>query len=451
MGLDPKVFIKDKTEMSRILIQNGVIVTMNASREVLHGDILIENNKIKKIGKNLKINERYHKIDASRAWVLPGFVQTHIHLCQTLFRNQAENLELLEWLRKKIWPLEGGHTKESLRLSAELGLSELLKGGTTTVLDMGTVHHTDVIFESCEQAGIRTFCGKAMMDAGDGIPPSLKEKTEKSLEETLKLIDRWHGKAQGRIQYALAPRFVLSCSEPLLKKIATIGEEKKLLIHTHAAENKKEVQAVKKEKGKSNIHYLNDLGLCGKRSCFAHCIWLEDEEFEILSKTQTTVSHSPSSNLKLGSGIARVPEMLARKINVTLGADGAPCNNNLDMFQEMKLAGLIQKPQTGELSCEKIFEMATLNGAKALGLDNKIGSLEEGKLADILIIDKETLHAVPSGESEKGYPYDALVYSTRASDVKTVIIDGKIVMKDRRLMTLSESDILKDVQRHCRR
>jgi|SRR3989338_2008427 len=281
-----------------------------------------------------------------------------------------------------------------------------------------------------------------MMDEGNDIPRGLQESTQDSLKETKRLIEKWHGAAQGRLKYALAPRFVLSCSEKLLREVQKIAQEKNLLIHTHASENKKECEEVQKQKGKTTIGYLHQLGLCGPHSSFAHGVWLNDEELEILSKTKTNISHCPSSNLKLGSGIANTPKMLEQGINVGLGADGAPCNNNLDIFQEMRLAALIQKPLRGvkTLSSQTVFEMATLKGAKALGLEQEIGSIEVGKKADIVLVSKNVLHALPNSD-----PYTTLVYSTPASDVQTVIVDGKVVVKNRKILTTSEEDLLDSI------
>ena len=429
--------------MSSLLIQNGTVVTLDNSRRVLNADVLIENDTLQKIEPRLKTSLKANVIDAKDAWVLPGFIQTHVHVCQTLFRNQAEDLELLDWLKEKIWPYEGALTAKTLALSARLGICELLKGGTTTILDMGTVHHTDQIFKACESLGIRAFCGKAMMDEGEGIPSSLKESTEASLDETQRLIETWHGKAKGRLRYALAPRFVLSCSEKLLKKSAELSQKKNILIHTHASENKTECREVQKHKGKSTIRYLHDLGLCGPKSCFAHGIWLDEEELEILAQTHTAISHCPSSNLKLGSGIANILHMIEKNIPVSLGADGAACNNTLDMFQEMKLAGLIQKPIRGvkALSAQKILELATIGGAKALGIEKETGSLEVGKKADVILVSKNNAHTLPNAD-----PYTTLVYSTTASDVQTVIVDGKIVIKNRKLLTSSEERIIKAIR-----
>ncbi len=411
---------------------------MNPAREIFSGDILIEGDRIQHIGKKPKVKIPETKIiDARSFWVLPGFIQTHTHLCQTLLRNQAEGLTLLNWLKKKVWPYEASLTKEKMRLAARIGIVELLKGGTTTILDMGSVHHTDSIFDVCRRFGIRAFSGKAMMDEGKDVPEALKEKTDRCVEETWKLIEKWHGAENGRLQYALAPRFVLSCSQKLLKKVSDLSEKNKILIHTHASENEIESKIVKKKYGLSNIRYLHKIGLCGRRSIFAHCIWLDKKDIELLSSTQTSVSHCPTSNLKLASGIARVPEMIDAGIRVTLGADGAPCNNNLDMFQEMRLAGLIQRVRYGvtALPSETILAMATIQGAAALGIEKEVGSIEVGKKADLIFVNQKTDHTQPIGSD-----YDTLVYSAKSSDVDTVMIDGRILVRHSRLLTKTVSE-----------
>lgn len=425
--------------MKPIVIQNATIVTMNDRREILHGSILIENDRIRKIGR-LKPQE-YEKatiVPADDKVVIPGFIQTHIHLCQVLFRNHADDLELLDWLKLKIWPFEAAHTSASIAVSAQLGIAELIKGGTTTILDMGTVRHTDTVFEQIEQSGIRAFCGKAMMDQCPEAPKGLQETTHDSLRETERLIKTWHRRADGRIRYAAAPRFVLSCSEALLKETHALTEHYQILYHTHASENKNELQAVRQQTGMDNIAYFHQLGITGPRLCLAHCIWISEEEMNILKISETKVLHCPSANLKLGSGIARIPEMLDHGITVSLGADGAPCNNNLDMFREMRHAALIQKPRLGPtaLNAEQVMAMATINGAKTLGIEMETGSLEPGKKADLVILDLNHIHCQPAENI-----YSQIVYSTTPMNVQTVLINGKIVMKNRELKTLDEKQI----------
>jgi 5-methylthioadenosine/S-adenosylhomocysteine deaminase len=431
--------------MQRILIKNGLIVTMNKDREILKADILIEDNKIKEIKENISI-EADEVIDAEDKVVLPGFIQTHIHLTQTLFRGQADDLELLDWLKKKIWPLEGGHTEESNYISAKLGIAELIKCGTTSIIDMETVHHTDSAFEAIYETGFRAVAGKCMMDYGSEVPKTLMENAEDSIKESVRLLKKWHGKA-GRIQYAFNPRFAVSCTEDLLLKVRDLAKEYDCLVHTHASENRGEIEFVEMDRGMRNILYLHKLGLTGEKVVLAHCIWLDDEEMKILADTGTKIAHCPSSNLKLASGIAKIPELLDMGANVSIGADGAPCNNNLDIFIEMRTAALIQKARLLSptvMPAMKVLEMATINGAKAMCMEDKLGSIEEGKLADIIILNLNKLHNMPTEEVDI---ISQIVYSAKAEDVETTIVDGKILMKDRKLLTIDENSLKEDVNR----
>jgi len=428
--------------MSKILVTNATIVTMNKNRDIFKGDILIEDNKIARIAKNIEAKAD-KVIEARDKVVIPGLIQTHIHLTQTLFRGQADDMELLEWLRKKVWPLEAAHTAESNRISAELGIAELIKGGTTSIIDMGTVNHTEEIFKAVYKSGFRAIMGKCMMDYESNGKNALMEDTQKSILESVKLLKKWHMKDNGRIQYAFAPRFVISCSEKLLLETKRLSKEYDVMIHTHASENQSEIRIV----GMRNIVYLDKLGLTGENLILAHCIWLDEEEMKIIANTGTKVAHCPNSNLKLASGIAKIPELLAMNANISLAADGAPCNNNLDMFSEMRTAALIQKGRLLDptvMPAEKVFELATIGGAKAMRMEDKLGSIEEGKLADIVVIDLNSVHCIPTDEENT---ISKLVYSARATDVETTIINGKIVMEKRELTTLNESEIRNEANR----
>lgn len=432
--------------MNKLLIKNGTIVTMNKGREIINGDILIEGDQIKEIGDSLNL-EADHIIDATGKVIIPGLIQTHVHLTQSLYRGQADDLELMDWLKKRVWPLEGSHTPESNYISAKLGIAELIKGGTTAIIDMETVHHTEPAIEAIYESGIRAMTGKCMMDYGGGVPQSLMEDTESSIQESIRILKAWHGKANGRIQYAFAPRFVVSCTEELLIRVRDLAKEYDTSIHTHASENRGEIELVQKDRGMRNIIYLHKLGLTSKKLILAHCIWLDDEEMKILAETGTHISHCPNSNMKLASGIAKIPELLEMGANVSIGADGAPCNNNLDMFKEMSSAALIQKARLLSptvMPAYKVFEMATLNGAKALGMEDKLGSLEVGKKADIVIVNLDNLHSTPSTNVDI---ISQLVYSAKASDVETTIIDGKVVMENRTLVTLNENNIKKEANK----
>ncbi|MGD9488490.1 MAG: 5'-deoxyadenosine deaminase [Calditrichaceae bacterium] len=428
----------------KILIKNALIVTMNPESEILTGDILVEDRRIIRIAKN--IDEPCHEVfNAENLAVVPGFIQTHIHLCQVLFRNMADDLRLLDWLQKKIWPFEAGHTPESLELSARLGIAELIKSGTTTILDMGTVNHQDMIFRALAESGLRAFAGKAMMDYGN-LPEKLKEETAWSIDESLRLLKKWHLFDDGRLQYAFAPRFALSCSDDLLTETGRLSREYDVLYHTHASENIDEVNLVRERFGVSNIQLFEKLGVADEKLCLAHCIWTDKDERALLKEKNIKVLHCPSANLKLASGIAPIPDYLADGITVSLGADGAPCNNNLDIFNEMRLAALIQKPKYGPASMPafEVFKMATINGAKTLGMQNTIGSIEEGKKADLSFIDLNQVHSVPYEDI-----YSKMVYSSKAEDVKHVMTDGKWLMKNRELLTLNELEIIHSVNSYA--
>jgi len=428
-----------------ILIKNGTIVTMDAKDSIVRGDLLIRDGRITSVGEQ-DTSKSDEVIDASGCAVLPGFVQTHIHLCQTLFRGAADDLSLIDWLKKRIWPMEAAHTRESIRASAQLGIAELIKSGTTCALTMETVRHTEEVLRVVEEAGFRATVGKCMMDKGDDLPAELYEETRASVDQSLALIEKWHGKADGRIRCCFAPRFAVSCTNELLSEVAKLAREHGVMIHTHASENRSECEIVERETGMRNIDYLNSLGIVGSHVVLAHCIHLDNTEMETLAATSTNVAHCPSSNLKLGSGIARVTEMLARGISVSLGADGAPCNNRLDMFTEMRSAALLQKALHGPevLPADKALRMATIEGARALGIADEIGSLEAGKRADVIVVDFDQLHSAPKTDV-----ISSIVYSAQAADVRTTIIDGCIVMRDRELMTMSEADVIAEANREA--
>lgn len=431
---------------SSILIKNGALVTMDAENSIVRGDLVIRNGLISAVGGQDK-GEADEVIDASGCAVLPGFVQTHIHLCQTLFRGAADDLSLIDWLKKRIWPMEAAHTPESIRASARLGVAELIKGGTTCALTMETVRHTKEVLRVVKESGFRATVGKCMMDKGSDLPPELHEETRASIDESVRLIDEWHGKADGRIRCCFAPRFAVSCTRELLAEVAKLARERGVMIHTHASESRNECEIVERETGERNIDYLNSLGVVGAHVVLAHCIHLDNAEMETLAGSKTHVAHCPSSNLKLGSGIARVTEMLARGISVSLGADGAPCNNRLDMFTEMRTAALLQKALHGPevLAASRALQMATIDGARALGLADQIGSLEVGKRADVIVVDLNQLHSAPETDV-----VSSLVYSAQASDVRTTIIDGRIVMCDREPTTMKEEDVIADADRQAK-
>ncbi|HST53685.1 MAG TPA: 5'-deoxyadenosine deaminase [Pyrinomonadaceae bacterium] len=425
-----------------VLIKGGTVVALDAAHTVVEGDVLVRGGRIEEVGDVSASADL--TIDARGCAVLPGFVQTHVHLCQTLFRGSADDLELIDWLKRRVWPLEAAHDAESVRASARLGVAEMIRGGTTCALTMETVNHTEEVFRVVEETGFRATVGKCMMDKGDEVPAGLRERADDSIRESLALLEEWHGRDDGRIRYCFAPRFAVSCTRELLEQVARLARERGVMIHTHASENRSECEMVLRETGKHNIEYLDCVGVSGPRVLLAHCVHVSARELNLLASAGTHVAHCPSSNMKLGSGVAPVTLMLARGVSVSLGADGAACNNRLDMFTEMRTAALLQKVSRGAetLPAASVLRMATKGGARALGLEDEIGSIEVGKRADVTILDLERLHTTPRPDV-----VSTVVYAAQARDVRTVLIEGRVVLLDGELKTLDEHEVISDASR----
>ena len=424
-----------------VAIRGATIVTMNDAFDVIEGDILVRDGRIVAIGSIPRNEQADRTIDGRGSYLLPGFIQTHIHLCQTLFRGYADDLALLDWLKTRVWPMEAAHTPASLAASARQAASELLRSGTTTVLTMETVHDTDAVFEALEPMGLRAVVGKCMMDADAAVPSRLLEQTAASIDESVALAKRWHGRANGRLRAAFAPRFAVSCSRELLEAVAVLAREHQLVVHTHASEHRDEVALVKSRTGRSNIDYLADTGLATRRLCLAHCVWVDEAEQSLMAERDVKVLHCPGSNVKLGSGLAPVVEMRKKGISVSLGADGAACNNHLDMFEEMRLAAVLQsvRHQPGVLTARDAVQMATREGARALGLDAEIGSIEIGKRADLVLIDA-------TGPD----PYSTIVYASRGTDVRATLVDGEVLVDDFEAIRWDPAEIRATAQAEAR-
>src|SRR5436190_20093474 len=404
---------------------------MNDALDVVHGSVSVRDGRIATVG--VEPPDRHDSvIDAGGAYLLPGFIQTHVHLCQTLFRGFADDMPLLEWLRRRVWPMEAAHTPQTLRASARLAASELLLSGTTTALTMETVHDTDVVFDALEAIGLRAVVGKCMMDSDQQVPKRLQEETRASIDESVALRKRWDGRANGRLRAAFAPRFAVSCSRELLEAVAELSARDRVIVHTHASENRDEIDVVRRlSGGMSNLEYLADTGLATPHLCTAHCVWVTDAEQALLAERDVKVMHCPSSNLKLGSGLAPVAEMRARGISVSLGTDGAACNNRLDMFEEMRLAATIQavRLKPGALTARDALWMATREGARALAMEREIGSIEPGKRADLILVGRDGPHQAPDPD-----PWSTLVYATRGTDVRLTMVDGHVLVRDYSLL-----------------
>jgi len=428
-----------------LILRGGTVVTMDATRRVLVGDVHVRGREIVRVGR-VVAPRGARVIDARGCAVMPGFVQTHVHLCQALFRGMADDLPLLAWLKQRIWPLEAAHDARSLHASARLGLAEMLRAGTTTILDMGTVHHHDAVFEAIAASGMRAFSGKAMMDTGEGVPRGLRETTAQSLRESDRLRARWHGAEDGRIGYAYAPRFILSCSEALLRGAAEAAHATPgVLLHSHAAEHADERRAVREALGRDDVQALAAFGITGPRAVLAHGVQLRPAEMRRLARAGTRFTHCPSANLKLASGIADVVAMREAGMLVGLGADGAPCNNRMDPFTELRQAALLAKVRRGDaaaLGAGDALAMATIDGARVLGIDQLVGSIEPGKRADLAVVRLDALHAEPGGDAVA-----RLVYACTPADVTHVLVEGRVLVDDGALRTLDLDTVRTDARR----
>jgi cytosine/adenosine deaminase-related metal-dependent hydrolase len=358
----------------------------------------------------------------------------------------ADDLPLLDWLRQRIWPLEAAHDERSLAASAELGLLESMLAGTTTILDMGTVHAYDAVFDACRRAGIRCFGGKTMMDAGDGVPRRLRESTKESLREADRLREAWGGKH--KLTYAYAPRFILSCTEALFRGTVERSRATGAWLHSHVAEHPAEREAVRAALGDDDVAVLRRYGFAGERTILAHGVQLRDDEAEAVAREGTRIVHCPSANLKLGSGIADVARLDALGVRLALGADGAPCNNNLDPWVELRHAALLAKVRsaTTALPAKRAFRLATLDGARALGMEELLGTLEVGKLADVAVVRIDGPHVEPGGDV-----YSRLVYACTSRDVTHVMVEGELVVKDREHVRLDAGAVLARARAEARK
>ena len=409
-----------------ILLRGGLVLPLIEDARPVRADLLISGSRIAQIGiAPAQLPADTEVIDCSGCYVMPGLVQTHVHLVQTIFRGLAEDLTLLEWLQRFIWPLEAAHDEASVRASVRLGLLELITSGTTTILDMGTTRHGDVVAEELVRSGIRARFGQAMMDTGEGVPPLLVETTRASLDASAALVKRWSRAGAGRIGYAYAPRFALSCTRDLLEAVAMLAKMNDAIVHTHSNENVDEAAAVRAATGMPPMAYLADVGIASERSVIAHAVHLDDDELVILRHSRSAVTHCPSSNLKLGSGVADVVRLRQANVPVGLGADGAACNNALDGFEEARLATLLARTLHGQrsLTAGDALMMATRDGARALHMEEDVGTLAVGKRADVVVLDSERL-AGPGGD-----PLARIVFGGGSRGVRDVVIDGTVLVR----------------------
>ncbi|WP_121823367.1 5'-deoxyadenosine deaminase [Halostella salina] len=420
------------------MLLRGTVVA-DASTVYEDGAVVVDGSRIAAVGDAADLLDRYPDHERRTYDVLlPGLVGAHVHSVQSLGRGIADDTALLDWLFDHVLPMEASLTADEMEVAAKLGYLECIESGTTTVVDHLSVAHADRAFEAAGEMGIRGILGKVLMDKDS--PPGLLEDTDAALAETEDLIERYHGAFDDRIRYAVTPRFAVSCTEECLRGARRIADRHDgVRIHTHASENRDEIAQVEEDTGMRNVEWLHEVGLTGEDVVLAHCVWTDDAERELLAETGTHVTHCPSSNMKLASGVAPVVDYLDRGINVALGNDGPPCNNTLDPFTEMRQASLLQKVE--ELDPElaparAVFEMATRNGARAAGFDD-VGKIREGWRADVIGLSTDLTRATPL--------YDVLshlVFAARGDDVEFTMVDGEVLQDDGEV-TVADADAIR--------
>lgn len=419
-----------------ILIKNASIITMNNEKEVLkNASIAIEKDRIKYVGKVPDDFKADKVIDGTKKVVMPGLVNAHTHMAMSLFRNYADDLPLWEWLSEKIWPIENKLTGEDVYWGTMLSAAESIKSGVTCFSDM--YFFMDDTARAALESGMRARLAWGM------VGESAEDNSRFDL--TKRFYNDWQGKGDGRITVMAGPHAPYTCSPDYLKRVSEFAKEMNIGIHIHLSESKKETQDNYDQFGKSPIKHAADLGIFDVPTTAAHCVHLSDEDIDILAQKNVTVIHNPGSNLKLGNGFAPVLKLMEKGVNVALGTDGSSSNNNVNMFEEINLAAIVHKGVSGNptsIPAMTALEMATINGAKGLGLDNEIGSLEAGKKADLIIIDLNKPHFYPMFDV-----VSSMAYTAQASDVETVIINGKVVMENYDLKTIDVEKVYENIEK----
>ena len=419
-----------------LVILGGTVVTMDAGKRVIeNGAVAVKNGEIVAVGTSKEVSASYtgrRIIDATGKVVIPGLVNTHTHIPMTLFRGLADDLDLQEWLTKHIFPAEAKNVNEEMvRIGTRLGLAEMIRGGTTTFNDM--YYFEDAIADETSKAGVRAVLGQTLID----FPAPDYKTFDAALEGTEKFVSKWKG--HRLVVPSVAPHAPYTVSQDHLLKSRALADKLGAPIHIHLAEDSSETQTIQKAHGMRSIEYMEKIGFLNDRTIAAHVIQANEKELEILKQRGVGIAHNPQSNMKLAAGVAPVPMMIKMGMKVGLGTDGAASNNDLSLWEEMDTAAKLHKIFSGDpkvASAVEMFEAATIGGARALHMENLIGSLEKGKRADIAIVDFGELNQTPMYNV-----YSHLVYATKSNSVNTVIIDGRIVMLERRLLTLNEGVI----------
>ncbi|MBI4257804.1 MAG: amidohydrolase [Thaumarchaeota archaeon] len=441
-----------------ILVKNATVFTMDSQKRVVQdGALYAEGDKIIKIGKTEEVvkaaESPEYVINGERKALLPGLVDTHTHLVEAIMRGLVpDNVNLASWLREGVWPLQTAVDADIMEASAQLCLLEMLKTGTTSFLEaqLHTRWGIDRAASALAKSGVRGIISKMIMDQPtyEGTKHPFPEEKDAAIKELRRLHREWNGKADGRIRIGFGINNPRVCSEQLAKEVAEVSKETGCFITMHLGETKADIVDLAK-RNTTPGELVTKSGIAQRGAVFAHGVWLSDKDIALLAKAGASVAHCPSSNMKLASGIAPVPKMLKARLNVGLGCDGGPSNDCYDMFREMKTASLLHKVAALDptiISSIEVLAMATINGAKALGVQDQLGSIEKGKKADFVLVDLKKPHFFPL----QGVSSD-LVYSAHGYDVSHVVVDGNVLVEDRQVKSMSEESVLNEVSRQAQR
>lgn len=432
--------------MSQILIKNGYVISMNKNREIFkNGSVLIEDDKIKAVGKvePSLVNADAEIYDVQGKIILPGLVNTHVHLSQQLGRGVADDVVLLTWLRERVWPYESSFNYEDSLISSTACCVELIKTGVTTFLEAGG-QYVDAMAEAVEKCGLRACLSKSTMDEGEGLPKAWQKTTQEELDFQEELFKKYNDTADGRIKIWFGLRTIFNNSDELIKGTKTLADKYNTGIHMHVLEVKEEMDYTRATRGETTVEHMNRLGALGPNLAAAHTVWLTEREIDLFRLYDVKVSHNPGAAMKVVLGFAKIPEMLEKGIAVSIGTDGAPSNNRMDMMRDMYLTSLIHKGRTlnpKTVSAEQVLEMATINGARCALMEKEIGSLEVGKKADLIILNPDTIHSLPVID-----PVANIVYAMSSENVESNMCNGKWLMKNREILFLDEKDLLEKVK-----
>lgn len=432
--------------MSQILIKNAYIITMNKEKEVFpKGSLLIENGVIKSVGDidETTIDPSAEIFDASNKIVLPGLINTHVHTSQQLARGIADDVDLLVWLKERIWPYESSMDYEDSFLSSMACCIELIKSGVTTFLEAGG-QFVDAMVEAVKLSGLRACLTASIMDCGEGLPSIWKRTAQENIALQEELFKKHHNTCEGRVRIWFGLRTIFNDSDELIKLTKLKADSHKTGIHMHVAEIAEEVEFVKKRTGHNGtIDHLNQLGVLGPNLLSVHSVWLTDEEIDLIKKNDVKISHCPAAAMKVTLGFSKVGEMMEKDVCVSIGTDGAPSNNKMDIFRDMFLAAVIHKGKTlnpKNLVASQILEMVTVNAARCSLMEEMIGSLEKNKKADLIVLNPNFIGSLPCYNIVNN-----IVYAMSSENVESSMCNGRWLMKNRKVLTLNEEEIIEKI------